>query len=265
MTQARHGIEHHGIYGGILAAGRAERLGVSKSFVKLGSEFLIERAVKMFLNAGVEQIIVAIRSGELDSMRRIELLRQEEKRGMLRFVFPEPGTLLGASIQCLYGALQGRALVVHQVDRPFVPWQWIVQICQRYEELGQVVATVYQGCLMPPVLLPAGLQEIVQTLNGDFGLREALLHEKLKYFRAEYAHQWPCQDLATDLSDAWHGERAYTNERVLGFGFDCDTVADLRLLLGEFAHVEEHGKTDAGNKEERLPGNEIGNQIASEH
>jgi CTP:molybdopterin cytidylyltransferase MocA len=214
-----------GISGGILAAGRAERLGVSKSFVQFQSEFLIERAVRMFLSSAVENIVVAARACELDSMRGIELLRDLEHRGLLRFVVPEPGALLGASLQSLYGALQsseprGSALVVHQVDRPFVPWQWIDHLCHRYLQLQlelkseYVVATFVDGYPMPPALLPFGLHQVVDGLNGDFGLRDLLREQKLKHVREEY-----------DPGMKVEG-------RDLGFGFDLDTPEDLRLLLG---------------------------------
>ena len=209
-----------GISGGILAAGRAERLGVSKSFVKFQSEFLIERAVRMFLSSSVDNIIIAARSCELDSMRAIELIKRLEEEGQLRFVVPAPGAMLGASLQSLYGALEGSALVVHQVDRPFVPWQWIDRLCDRYlqlrQELGSeyVVATVFDGCLMPPVLLPFGLQHVIASLDGDLGLRDLLREQKLKHVREDY-------DLVLKAG-----------ERGLGFGFDLDTPEDLRLLLG---------------------------------
>ncbi len=209
-----------GISGGILAAGRAERLGFSKSFVKFQSEFLIERAVRMFLSSAVDNIIVAARACELDSMREIELLRDLEDQGSLRFVVPEPGALLGASLQTLYGAMECSALVVHQVDRPFVPWQWIDRLCDRYLQLRQeldseyVVATVFRGCLMPPALLPRGLQHVIASLDGDMGLRDLLREQKLKHVREEY-------DFVLKVE-----------ERDLGFGFDLDTPEDLRLLLG---------------------------------
>jgi CTP:molybdopterin cytidylyltransferase MocA len=174
----------------------------------------------MFLSSAVDKIIVAARACELDSMRAIELLRNLEDQGLLRFVVPEPGALLGASLQTLYGAMEGSALVVHQVDRPFVPWQWIDRLCERSLRLRQelesdfVVASVFAGCLMPPALLPCGLQHVIASLDGDMGLRDLLREQKLKHVREEY-------DLVLKVE-----------ERGLGFGFDLDTPEDLRLLLG---------------------------------
>ncbi|MFZ2099167.1 MAG: nucleotidyltransferase family protein [Oricola sp.] len=155
----------------VLAAGRSTRMG-AKNKLLLEIEpgvAMVRRVVERALSCGFDPIFV-VTGHEADAVRRA-------LSGMpCRFVDnPQFADGLAGSVKAGFGAAMGEGAagaVVLLGDMPFVPAEAIGKILEvAAGDPLAIVQAVTDGKPAHPVWLPARLAGVVQTLEGDRGVR----------------------------------------------------------------------------------------------
>ena len=131
------------------AAGRGERLGLgmAKAFVAVGGEPLLLHAVRRLVEAGVDQVVVAVGPAELDDARVLLGSTAQVVTG---------GNDRGASVRAALAAADPRAdvVLVHDAARAFVPVGMITA----------VVAAVRAGA--PAVIPVLPVIDTIRSVDG---------------------------------------------------------------------------------------------------
>jgi CTP:molybdopterin cytidylyltransferase MocA len=181
----------------VLAAGASRRLGRAKQAVAIGGETLLERAVRIALEAGLVPVIVVIGTEG-------EVAAKLAKSGCEVVVNEQASEGMASSIRC--GVERARAL---QVEGAVL--MTCDQVALRAEhlralsaEMDRVTGSSYAGKVGIPAYFPAAKFGELLELRGDVGARELL-----------------------------RGAAAVADE---GLGLDIDTEEDLeraRALFGD--------------------------------
>lgn len=157
------------IAGVVLAAGASRRLGVAKQGVRLDSskgESLLERAVRVALEAGLEPVLVVVSDGLKleDCLDRVDGFRVLINEGA--------GEGMASSIRVGVGAVEGAdGVVVMACDQPAVTGEHLRELMLGGEE---VVASEYAGRRGVPAYFPARVFGELMELRGDMGARDLL-------------------------------------------------------------------------------------------
>jgi CTP:molybdopterin cytidylyltransferase MocA len=151
----------------VLAAGASRRLGRPKQEVVLGGETLVERAVRVAVEAGLSPVLVVVRA-EGDSGRSLQRL------GALVVWNDRADEGMAASIRL--GVEAARALkvtgaVVMTCDQVAVTADHLLALCAEPE---RVTASEYSGRKGVPAYFPAASFAELLKLEGDAGAREIL-------------------------------------------------------------------------------------------
>ena len=159
----------------VLAAGSSSRLGEAKQLVRLGGERLLERAVRIALEAGCEPVVVVL------GARAEQIKAACHLRGAV--VLRQPGWAEGmaASIRLGIETLQNEvdAAVVLGCDQPAVGAAHLRALMELAgadsdRPAGRVVASAYAGKRGIPACFPADVFEELKRLRGDKGARDLL-------------------------------------------------------------------------------------------
>jgi CTP:molybdopterin cytidylyltransferase MocA len=148
----------------VLAAGASRRLGRVKQMVVIGGETLLERAVRVAVEAGLVPVIVVVREAELG----------EGLRGCEVVVNPLADEGMAASIRC--GVARAREMgvagvVVMACDQVALRAEHLRELCA---EADRVTGSGYVGKVGIPAYFPAAVFEELMELRGDVGARELL-------------------------------------------------------------------------------------------
>ena len=152
----------------ILAAGASRRLGSPKQLVKVGGETLLERAVRVSAEAGLDPIYGVVTP---------DLLLDSTPARMIRIDNLEAAEGMASSIRAglhaleLWGTTSKGAIVV-ACDQPAVTALHLQALAHCP---GEVVASRYAGKKGIPAYFPALAFSQLLTLRGDMGARD-LLH-----------------------------------------------------------------------------------------
>jgi molybdenum cofactor cytidylyltransferase len=150
----------------VLAAGSSRRLGEPKQLVRLREEALVERAVRVCLEAGCEPVMVVL-GASADLVRKtcsfqsavvVENERWEE--GM--------GSSLRVGVSALGTDVDG--VVVTTCDMPAVSPEHL----RKLTRTGETTASSYAGRRGVPAYFPRGMFGQLLELHGDAGARELL-------------------------------------------------------------------------------------------
>ena len=151
----------------VLAAGASRRLGRAKQTVVLGGESLVERAVRVALEAGLAPVIVV---GGAEGEFAAELA----KSGCEVVVNGQASEGVASSIRC--GVERARAL---PVDGAVL--MTCDQVALRAEHLralsseaGRITGSSYEGKVGIPAYFPAASFGALLELRGDVGARDLL-------------------------------------------------------------------------------------------
>ena len=182
----------------VLAAGASIRLGQPKQLVRYGGELLINRAIRVALEAGGDPVFVVLGANFEQTLEALTtdkppvrvLVNQAWRTGMASSV------ALGAAAAERVGADQ---LILMACDQPAVSPAHLKRLIE-ISEGEHVVASAYAGRRGVPALFPDFAFHALEDLSGDWGARSLLQ-------RAEV--------LTAPLP---------------GGEFDIDTPADLNLL-----------------------------------
>ena len=177
----------------VLAAGASTRLGQPKQLVRIGSETLLERAVRTAEAAGLAPVIVVLGSGakrvaeECDLRRAWVVVNAAWAEGM--------GSSVRAGIELAGSFPEVAGAVVMTCDMPGVTAEHLRVLTAVSDE---VVASTYGGRRGVPAYFPRAAFTELLRLRGDAGARELLRQARVS--------------------------------ELVGGEMDVDTVADLQRL-----------------------------------
>jgi molybdenum cofactor cytidylyltransferase len=186
----------------VLAAGASSRLGRAKQTVVLGGETLVERAVRVAMEAGLAPVIVVVREdGEMAAGMR--------ERGCEVVLNGEPSEGIASSIRC--GVERARRLgadgiLLMTCDQVGVRAEHLRSLCGQGD---RVAGSGYAGGIGIPAYFPAASFGELLELRGDVGARGLL-----------------------------RGATALLDE---GSGLDVDTEADVERARGLFGDSTQGG------------------------
>ena len=157
------------IAGIVLAAGGSSRLGQPKQLILLGSETLLERSVRIALDAGLAPVVVVLGSGATLIRSRCGLVgawvveNMQWQEGMASSIRAGAGALLGSGAD---------GVVIMTCDQPAVS---VAHLRALVERTGRVTASSYAGRQGIPAYFPRRLFSELLLLQGDAGAREMLV------------------------------------------------------------------------------------------
>ena len=158
------------IAGIVLAAGASRRLGEAKQGVRLGPETLLERAVRVAVEAGLEPVVVVVSAGlkledcvgKVDGFR--VLINEAAEEGMASSIRVGVGVAFVGQ-----GGADG--VVVMACDQPAVTAGHLRALMAGGDE---VVGSEYAGRRGVPAYFPRRVFGELMELRGDVGARELL-------------------------------------------------------------------------------------------
>lgn len=151
----------------VLAAGTSRRLGRAKQAVVLGGETLLERAVRVALEAGLWPVIVVLRAGNepesLLSLAHCDVVTNEQA-----------SEGLASSIRCgvakaIGSGAQGAVLMT--CDQVALSAEHLRRLSH---DTGRLRGSGYGGKTGVPAYFPASSFRALLALRGDIGARELL-------------------------------------------------------------------------------------------
>jgi molybdenum cofactor cytidylyltransferase len=148
----------------VLAAGASRRLGRAKQSLEIDGETLLERAVRVAVEAGLEPVIVVVRdAGVGKSLRGCELvvnaLADEGMASSIRVGVARAQELGVAGV------------VVMACDQVALRAEHLRELCG---EVGRVTGSGYAGKIGIPAYFPKENFGELMELRGDVGARELL-------------------------------------------------------------------------------------------
>jgi molybdenum cofactor cytidylyltransferase len=151
----------------ILAAGASKRLGQPKQLVEIGSEMLLQRAIRTAHEAGCAPVIVVLGASHAEIIARTNLhhavtvIHSAWRKGM--------ASSLRVGVEAIPKAAEGVVLLT--CDQPAVSAAHLRSLMVS----GNVTASAYAGRHGVPAYFPASMFAELMKLYGDAGARE-LLH-----------------------------------------------------------------------------------------
>ena len=153
----------------VLAAGASRRLGSPKQLVMLGSETLLERAVRVAREAGCSPVIVVLGAEHKHVLGNcalgdvVPVIHDKWEEGM--------GSSIRLGVQvCEVAAGEIAGVVVMTCDQPAVT----VKHLQLLMAAREVKASRYVGRNGVPAFFPKRYFDELMALSGDVGARELL-------------------------------------------------------------------------------------------
>jgi molybdenum cofactor cytidylyltransferase len=154
----------------VLAAGTSTRLGTNKLCMKLNGEAVVRRSVRLFIDAGIEKVVVVTGF----ESERVEQALSGLPLTLVRNRFYQEG--MSSSVKAalpLVGACQ--ALFIHLGDKPFVKADTVQSMYQRYTgRTGSIIVPVHKETRGHPVLVDTKYLGDMGRLEGDQGLRQMI-------------------------------------------------------------------------------------------
>lgn len=149
----------------VLAAGASRRLGRAKQSLEIGGETLLERAVRVAVEAELEPVIVVVRDEEAGTSLRgcdvvVNALADEGMAASIR---------AGVSRAMELGVA---GVVVMACDQVALRVEHLRDLCG---EVDRVTGSGYAGKVGIPAYFPAEKFGELMELRGDVGARELLL------------------------------------------------------------------------------------------
>jgi molybdenum cofactor cytidylyltransferase len=149
----------------VLAAGASTRLGEPKQLVELGSETLLERAVRTARDAGCAPIVVVLGANSEQILERSNLgdavvvLNETWDEGMASSIRVGIGAVAGADSVLLMTCDQPAATADH---------------LRKLTASSEITASAYAARRGVPAYFPASTFPALMQLRGDAGARELL-------------------------------------------------------------------------------------------
>jgi molybdenum cofactor cytidylyltransferase len=151
----------------ILAAGTSLRLGTPKQLVRLGAETLLERTVRVAVEAGLSPVYGVVPA---------DLLIEYMPEGMIPVVNQNAAEGMASSIRAGLRALAANndavsGAIILACDQPAVTADHLRELARG---ASRVVASAYSGRKGVPAYFPTEVFEALLALRGDVGARDLL-------------------------------------------------------------------------------------------
>ncbi|HEX5282518.1 MAG TPA: nucleotidyltransferase family protein [Bryocella sp.] len=166
----------------VLAAGASRRLGRPKQNIVLDGETLLQRTVRLALDAGLSPIFVVVR-------KATDCVEVAPSPNLIIVVSQEADEGIASSIRCGIKAAAGynpAGAVMLACDQPALR---AVHLRALVEDQHRLTASAYGGSLGVPAYFPAGLFSSLLQLRGDTGARSLLKN----------AHAIAAEELSLDI------------------------------------------------------------------
>ncbi len=155
----------------MLAAGASLRLGTAKQLLRLGTETLLERTVRVVIEAGLSPVLGVI---------PVDLTIEPAPAGMIRVVNQEAVEGMASSIRAGLRALASdgapvTGAIILACDQPAVTAEHLRELANGSAE---VIASAYAGRKGIPVYFPRAAFGALLALRGDLGARDLLQSAK---------------------------------------------------------------------------------------
>ncbi len=150
----------------ILAAGASTRLGSPKQLVRLGAETLLERSVRIAIEADCSPVVVVLGANVAQILAGCDI---QDATVVINDNWNEG---MSTSIQCGIEALQDEVdgAVLMACDQPAVTSAHLRALL----ESGRTTASAYSGRQGTPAFFQAGMFSDLRQLWGDAGARQIL-------------------------------------------------------------------------------------------
>jgi CTP:molybdopterin cytidylyltransferase MocA len=157
------------VAGVVLAAGASSRLGEAKQLVELGGERLLERAVRVAREAGLQPVLVVL------GCRAEEIRKHCPLEGALIVTNESWAEGMGSSVRAGVSAVAGQVdgLVLMTCDQPAINAEHLRRLVEMGGR-GSAVGSSYAGRVGVPAFFPASRFEELLALRGDDGARRLL-------------------------------------------------------------------------------------------
>lgn len=166
-------MDHSGLVGIYLAAGRSTRMGRPKVNLRLGNRLLGGIALREALESKLDSTFVITRQG--DPLEWLAPFSNSEGLRIVECKEADKGQSASLRVGVMVASETGAAgIVVLLADQPFVTTKMINQLIDEYHESEQFVAFSHHGVMKPPVLLANSLFPRIKELEGDQGARSLL-------------------------------------------------------------------------------------------
>jgi CTP:molybdopterin cytidylyltransferase MocA len=178
----------------ILAAGYSSRMGTLKPMLKLGGETILERAIKLFCDSGIEDVIVVVGHRANEIISHVEncttraITNEHFERGMF------------SSVKAGVNALrpESEAFFVLPVDISLVRPRTIKDLLEAYRNgNSQIIFPAFLGKRGHPPLISASCRNEILSYCGDDGLRGFFRKHDRDSKRVEVADEMILFDLNT--------------------------------------------------------------------
>ncbi|MFK9090448.1 NTP transferase domain-containing protein [Bacillus salipaludis] len=166
-------MDHSGLVGVYLAAGKSSRMGRNKLNLPLGIHCLGSIALRAALESKLEITFAVTRKG--DSLHWVAPFSQ--KRGLRIIECEEADSGQSESLKTGVKAaveLGAAGVVVLLADQPFVTTEVINKLIDLFQGSEEFIAYSNYDVLKPPVLLSKRLFPRIMDLSGDQGARRLL-------------------------------------------------------------------------------------------
>lgn len=198
-------MDHTGLVGVYLAAGKSSRMGSNKLNLPLGNQFLGGIALRAALESRLDVTIAVTREG--DSLHWLAPFSKDKGLRFLECKDADNGQ--SASLKAGVNAAQefgGEGVVVLLADQPLVTTGMINRLMDKFQGSVDYISYLHNGVMKPPVLLGRSLFPRIMELSGDQGARSLLRGD--------------CEN---------RGKRIEMDKDV--YFFDVDTIEDYHFLL----------------------------------
>jgi molybdenum cofactor cytidylyltransferase len=204
----------------VLAGGFSKRMGRFKPLLPLGDHRTIERVVRLFQDAGIEDILVVVghRGAEIRravaAMNVVCVENPDYPEGMFTSVLAGVRSL---PVHC-------RAFFIHPADIPMVRWQTarrLAVFCK--ESPAAVIYPTFDGQRGHPTLIRSSLGPQILEWHGTGGLRSLLQRHDARSLELPVADQFVLLDLDTP------GDYSRMLDRLTHQGLP--SAAECRVLL----------------------------------
>jgi len=206
----------------VLAGGFSKRMGHFKPLLPLGDHRPIERVVRMFQDAGVDEILVVI------GHRGDEIRRALDPLNVACVENPDYAEGMFTSVRAGVRALpeHSRAFFIHPADIPMVRWQTVRRLVEAGRSSSAVVLyPTFDGQRGHPTLIRSRLGQQILNWPGTGGLRSFLQEHEAESLEVPVVDEAVLLDL--DTPDDY--ESMLT--RLSGRGLP--TEAECRVLMEE--------------------------------
>ncbi len=178
----------------VLAAGYSSRMGTLKPMLKLGDKTILEQAIRLFRESGVEDVIVVVGHGAEQIVPIVHdcgaraITNEQFERGMF------------SSVQAGVNVLrpESEAFFVLPVDIPMVRTQTIRDLLgAHWGGKSKIVVPAFRGKKGHPPLINASYRNEILSYSGEDGLRGFFRKHDRDSERVEVADEMILFDLDT--------------------------------------------------------------------